>query len=124
MKLKELRKRSNLTQNDVAKIINKTQQVITNYENGTNMPPAEILIKLADYFNVSVDYLLEHKTDNNFDTSGCTQAQLEAMQQIQQLDDFQVERVKAFIKGMQSGSQEALLRQQIEELKKRKNGTN
>lgn len=124
MKLKELRKQHNLTQTDVSKIANKNQKTIANYESGETQPDFATLIKLANYFNVTIDYLLDHKSSKVFDTSGCTQAQIEVMQQIQGLDDFQVERVKAFIKGMQSGSQEALLRQQIEELKKRKNGTN
>ena len=124
MKLKELRVLNNLTQTQMAKQLETSQCTYCNYEKGKTQPDIQTLIKIANYFNITIDYLLDHKSSKVFDTSGCTQAQIEAMQQIQQLDEFQVERVKAFIKGMQSGSQEALLRQQIEELKKRKNGTN
>lgn len=108
MKLKELRVLNNLTQTQMAKQLETSQCTYCNYEKEKTQPDIQTLIKIANYFNVTIDYLLDHKSSKVFDTSGCTQAQIEVMQQIQGLDDFQVERVKAFIKGMQSGSQEAL----------------
>lgn len=57
-KLKELRKERGKRQLDVAKDLNLSPQVYCNYENGLREPSYEILKKLADYFSVSVDYLL------------------------------------------------------------------
>lgn len=63
MKLKELRKSKGISQLKLAMDINTSQNTISRYENGEREPGINELIKLADYFNVSVDYLLE-RTDN------------------------------------------------------------
>lgn len=57
-KLKELRKSKGLKQADVAKALSISTQVYCNYENGQRQPNPEMLQKLADFFGVSVDYLL------------------------------------------------------------------
>ena len=57
-RLKELRKERQLTQQELGEIINCTHTAINYYENGKRQPDLETLCKLADYFNVSVDYLL------------------------------------------------------------------
>lgn len=57
MKLKELRIKNKLTQDDISKIINTNRQNISRYENGEVEPNINTLIKLADYYNVSLDYL-------------------------------------------------------------------
>ena len=48
---------------EIAKILNCSQRVYSNYERGDLDIPTPILIALADYYNVSVDYILE-RTDN------------------------------------------------------------
>lgn len=55
---KELREEKNITQKDLAKQLNVTDRLIRYYETGERMPPADILGKIADFFDVSVDYLL------------------------------------------------------------------
>ncbi|MBQ7467093.1 MAG: helix-turn-helix transcriptional regulator [Clostridia bacterium] len=57
-KLYELRKQSNLTQQQVAKKLGITQPSYIRYEIGNSEPTLENLVKLADLFDVSVDYLL------------------------------------------------------------------
>lgn len=57
-KLKLLRKQRNLTQTDVANHLKITVSAYGNYELGQRSPTPETLIKLADFFGVSVDYLL------------------------------------------------------------------
>lgn len=57
MKLKELRIKNKLTQDDISKIINTNRQNISRYENGEVEPNINTLIKFADYYNVSLDYL-------------------------------------------------------------------
>ena len=58
MKLKELRKAKGLLQSDIANALGISKATYSTYEIGTRTPPADMLCKLADYFNVSVDYLL------------------------------------------------------------------
>ena len=69
MKLKDLRKQKQLTQKEIAKILNIAQTTYANYELEKNQLPMDILFKLADYYGVTLDYLCEHKTKNNIDLS-------------------------------------------------------
>ena len=56
-RLKGLREEKNLNQSDIAKILNISQRTYSYYENGRDIPIL-LLIKLADFYNVSIDYLL------------------------------------------------------------------
>ncbi len=56
--LAELRKDNNLTQQAVAKMLNTSVATISHYETEKNYPDIHSLIKLADFFGVSTDYLL------------------------------------------------------------------
>ena len=56
--LKTLRKQNNLTQSQLAKILDCTAQAYQRYEKEEREADYETLCKLADYFNTSVDYLL------------------------------------------------------------------
>lgn len=58
--LKILRKSKGLTQNDIATVFETNKPLISNYELGRHNPPLETLIKIADYFSVSIDALLLH----------------------------------------------------------------
>lgn len=62
IKLKELRKSQNLTLKELALRLEISYQALSNYENSNRQPDYETLIRIADFFNVSVDYLLE-RTD-------------------------------------------------------------
>lgn len=63
MKLKELRIKNKLTQNELGKIIGVSGQTILNWENDIFEPSIVNLIKLANFFNVSIDYLVDRKYD-------------------------------------------------------------
>lgn len=58
IRLKELRTNSGLQQKDIASALNISKQSYSNYELGQREPSLETLCALADYFGVSVDYLL------------------------------------------------------------------
>lgn len=58
MNIKYLREEQNLSQEKLAKEIGTSQRNIGRWENGENEPGVTFLIKLADYFKVSVDYLI------------------------------------------------------------------
>lgn len=57
-RLKELRQDNDLTQEELAKALNITRQALSNYENSDREPSYDLLIKIADYFDVTLDYLL------------------------------------------------------------------
>lgn len=57
-RLKELRKKNGITQVDFAKAFNISTGTIGNWETGAREPDAQTLLKIANYFGVTVDYLL------------------------------------------------------------------
>ncbi|CAG5161202.1 transcriptional regulator [Streptococcus pneumoniae] len=61
-RLKKLRKKEKLTQKDIATFLNISQPAYQQFESGKKKMNLETMEKLADYFNVSTDYLLG-KTD-------------------------------------------------------------
>lgn len=62
-RIKDLREDRDLTQTEVAKILGMSQTGYSKYETGENDIPTSILIKLAEFYQTSVDYLLG-LTDN------------------------------------------------------------
>lgn len=63
MRLKQLRKQKNISQLKLALDLNMSQNTISRYETGDREADYRALILIADYFDVSIDYLLE-RTDN------------------------------------------------------------
>ena len=63
VRLKELRKKKGISQLRLATDLNTTQNTISRYETGEREPGIDELTKIADYFNVSVDYLIG-RTEN------------------------------------------------------------
>lgn len=62
-RIRDLRKDKDMTQKQMAEILNCSQRVYSNYERGDIDIPTEILKKLADFHNVSNDYILK-RTNN------------------------------------------------------------
>ncbi len=60
----ELRKDRGLTQKDFADILHVSKSAVSHYEQGISVPTIQVLITIADYFNVNVDYLLGRCKDN------------------------------------------------------------
>ena len=56
--IKALRKQAKLKQKEVAAYLNCSQQVYSNYELGQRDIPTDVLIRLSEFYSVSVDYLL------------------------------------------------------------------
>lgn len=63
LRIRELRVENDKTQSEIAKILDVSRQVYANWENEINEPPFEILLKIADYFSCSLDYLLGRSDD-------------------------------------------------------------
>lgn len=66
MRLKELRKKHHMTQQRLAIELSMSQNTISRYETGEREADYKTLILLADYFQVSIDYLLERTNDPRF----------------------------------------------------------
>ncbi len=62
-RIRELREDKDMTQKQMGEILSCSQRVYSNYERGELDVPTDILIKLADYHKVTVDYILG-RTDN------------------------------------------------------------
>ena len=62
-RLRELREKRNISQLKLAIDLGMNQNSISRYENGKHQADYKTLVAFADYFNVSIDYLLE-RTDN------------------------------------------------------------
>lgn len=62
-RLVEIRKSRNLTQKQLAAGVNISEVGLQNYENGRRKPAYDVLIALADFFNVSLDYLCGRSDD-------------------------------------------------------------
>ena len=58
MRLRDLREDSDLTQKQIADFLHVKQNTYCQYESGRRQIPLEMLIKLADYYNVTLDYLV------------------------------------------------------------------
>lgn len=63
--LKKLRMKRKLSQKQIAEELKISQQQYSKWEGGIITPNAETLVRLADYFDVSVDYLLGRKRERN-----------------------------------------------------------
>lgn len=63
MNLKKIRKEKGISQLKLAMELNMSQNTISRYETGEREPGINELIRIADYFNISIDYLLE-RTQN------------------------------------------------------------
>jgi transcriptional regulator with XRE-family HTH domain len=64
-RLIELRNKKGITQTELAKILNIRQNTYSQYETKNRQPDYETLKKIADYYQVSIDYLLEHEKKQN-----------------------------------------------------------
>lgn len=56
-RLRDLREDMDLTQDQLVKILKMHKTTYTNYEQGKREPPFELIIKLAKFYNVSIDYI-------------------------------------------------------------------
>lgn len=81
-KIKNLRKKSNFTQEQLAQRLGLTKSIISAYENGSRMPSYEALITLARIFHVSTDYLLGLENKNTIDLSGLSKDEIDALKNL------------------------------------------
>lgn len=104
--IKELRKDKNILQTKLALDLNLTQEAISSYETERVTPSADVLIKLADYFNTNIDYLL-CRTEYNLPISEIKPAnismeQFKLLTKINKLSEIDVAKVEGYIDSLNS----------------------
>lgn len=71
-RIKQLRTDAKMTQPELAAKLEVTRSAVATYENNTRQPSFHILIRIAEIFHVSTDYLLLGSKDDSLDVSGLT----------------------------------------------------
>jgi len=74
--IKRLRLARGLNQVEFAKSMGVSKQCVSNWENDNVMPSIEMLVKIADFFNVTTDYILGRNEKPYIDVSGLTDEQI------------------------------------------------
>ena len=99
-KIKELRDNHGWTQNELADKLGTDGRMISHYEKGKNIPSADILIKIAELFNVSIDYLLiDYIPKRQLDQNGDAEL-LEKISEISKLPKKDKEMIKHMIESV------------------------
>ena len=103
IRLRELRLAKGLTQKEVAIIIKVSPQSYGYYENWVNKPDPETLIKLADLFECSIDYLLGRENDFGVSTKNhnLTSSQSELLSSFNLLSSDDQNKVLGYIKALE-----------------------
>jgi len=100
--IQDLRKQNNLNQSQLADKIGVSLTQLQRYENKGVQPPADVLKKLADTFNVSIDYLVYGDTEQKAQQSIKDNELLAQFKAVEQLDNKDKSTIKdiidAFIK--------------------------
>ena len=81
-RFKNLRTNRGISQVDIAKVFGVTKQCVSNWENENIMPSVDMLVKIADYFRVSADYLLGLSENYALTTDGLSELQIAHIQAI------------------------------------------
>ena len=103
MKIKELRKNNKETQQEISDKLKMKRVTYGNYENELTQPTIKDLIKLADYFNVSLDYLCDRPFNNNI--GYIPEDRKEIIKQICELDNVSFNELKTFLYGYIKGKE-------------------
>lgn len=74
--IKRLRMARGLNQVEFAKVMGVSKQCVSNWENDNVMPSIEMLIKIADFFNVTTDYILGRDARTYIDVTGLSDEQI------------------------------------------------
>lgn len=85
--LKLLRESQNLSQRECASQLDISKTTLCYYEQGKISPSVETIIKLADFFDCSIDYLLGHQTKDLIYASDLTTQQTKIINEIKQMTD-------------------------------------
>lgn len=101
--LKNLRLSKGISQQQLADVIGTSQQSINKYENHNIEPDIGTLIQIADYFHITVDYLIGHITDPNSalaeDVLNLNKEEITLLQNYRSLSKEEKESIRLIIKN-------------------------
>ncbi len=100
LKIKELRLSKGVSQQKVADFLNVSQQAYANYESGKRKPEYDLLLRLADFFDVSVDYILGRTDTKKAPASKRDEREEEFVEMFKHLNPEQQDLVIAQLKGI------------------------
>lgn len=103
MKIKELREKAKKNQLDIAQLLNITQGTYGKYERGELKLDINSLIKLADYYNVSIDYLVGRQWLD--DVGYLSPEQKNAVKILKQLDEMNLMKGTSYLAGLLAGQE-------------------
>lgn len=102
LRLKELREQRKLNQEGLALKLNVSQSTISAYEVGERVPDLETLIAIADFFNVSLDYLAGlSDLKQQIRQTDLSPNELEHLYTYRRLSDIDKEKINAYMDGLQ-----------------------
>ncbi len=101
LKLKEYRLKIGLTQSEIAFKLGMNQQSYSRYENGTTEPNIETLIKIADFFQISIDDLLGRKC-NVINIFYHSDLKKQLLKELAEESDDKIQRVADFYSAIRS----------------------
>lgn len=110
-KLKNLRSDAGITQDELSIILQIPKPTYAHYETGRSEPNIETLKKIADYFDVSLDYLCDRQNKNNLQLDSFTDAQKNLIEMIKPLSEKQVYSLIGYVTRMQEYPVEKILNQ-------------
>ena len=102
-KLKLLRKQNQKTQENVANDLSIQKQTYQNYELEKRQPDIDMIIQLADYYHVTVDYLIGHEVPYIIDKGLFNNEQLDVIERLKTLDKEQCKLIATYIDGLKDG---------------------
>ncbi|MBR4418768.1 MAG: helix-turn-helix transcriptional regulator [Clostridia bacterium] len=112
----ELAKNNNMTANKLLVECKLPSNSISYWKQGIKKPGIDALIKIADYFNVSIDYLVGRETPTtNEETNTANKAvNSTLLSRIESLDELQQAKVMAYIDGLQDTKSDSIIAQAVE----------
>ena len=90
--LKQLRKSRGLTQKDFGTMVGLSKAVVSKYETGMGYPSFDVLVRIAQYFGVTTDYLLGVVRGKIIDVSELSDSQIAAINQL--ISEFKIANEK------------------------------
>ena len=82
IRIKELRIANNYSQVELANALSVTKQSVSNWENSNIQPSIDLLIKIADFFGVTTDYMLGRENDPRISVKGLSETQVQHINMI------------------------------------------
>ncbi len=95
LRLRELRKKNNLSQRKIADVIGCSPATYSRYETGQREPSIDILIQLSSFYNVSVDYIIGNTL---IEYSALSDNEIELLHELREAPSYLREDILEFLK--------------------------